>query len=460
MQGACLLDPLPPKRRPENLQHQQLLWPVAVLSWDSPVIRIIWRYPNHQVLPHGAVISKEVQSGVEFAKWSSVHIPCRNTLNTPRLMAFPKHTVLTSNSSCRCLSLSRASCISSCFAVLSEANFLAPCIRLSPVTNLFQHGRASTLQGNSLGDILLSSGPNRVSAHFPISPSILVEVLSTWCHFKICSHQLPEVHVAAIFYLYLAAHPCPYRTGLPALKSHKGRQIRQNLCFHPAQVSLQLLLHTLDGRLLKCFSLVARLELKTKTPIKRILVSPLTHHILVGHTVAPVFPVAAPLATSRLATQGRIARSCNLAGGRPCRSFCNLAFNSTMLWWWWLVRSANASANKSLRGLMVGWTGSKESSNHPYVRSVQNPQTISSDSRPLPFSSANASPTQWLGLWLPRWHVQWLALPQSFRGASTKRLRILPSARSSATAASISGNGQLWLIRSWWILITPHVCVI
>jgi hypothetical protein len=84
----------------------------------------------------------------------------------------------------------------------------------------------------------------------------------------------------------------------------------------------------LDGRLLKCFSLVARLELKTKTII-RILVSPLTHHI--GHTVTAVFPVAAPLATGRLATQGRIARSCNLAGGRPCRSFCNLAFNSTML---------------------------------------------------------------------------------------------------------------------------------
>ena len=77
----------------------------------------------------------------------------------------------------------------------------------------------------------------------------------------------------------------PYRTGLPALKSHKGRQIRQNLCFHPAQVSLQLLLHTLDGRLLKRFSLAARLELKTNTPIIRIHVPPLTHHHITQDTL-------------------------------------------------------------------------------------------------------------------------------------------------------------------------------
>ena len=172
MRGACLLESTGP------VATQTPAWKSAASAATMACCCAVLRFScdtDHLKISKPPGVATWICYFQKSAKWSWIcqviicthHVPCRNTLNTPRLMSFPKHTVLTSNSSYRCLSLSRASCISSCFAVLSEANFLAPCIRLSPVTDLFQHGRASTFSGQQFGGHLAQLRPKSCQCALP-----------------------------------------------------------------------------------------------------------------------------------------------------------------------------------------------------------------------------------------------------------------------------------------------------
>lgn len=145
----------------------------------------------------------------------------------PSVCHLPPHP-LTFAVSCRCFSLSRASCISSCLAVLSDADLLAPWIRLSWIsfeTTIISRQFWSLERPTS--DITVPLGDSNVQIPLhasPWQPSLV------WIY-----GSLVDVW-------------------LPATKEQKGREVCQNLGFHTAQLILQLLLHSLDSWLLKCFT--------------------------------------------------------------------------------------------------------------------------------------------------------------------------------------------------------------